>query len=215
MDIKAFKGFSDLYPERVPESDSWYYAQGTPCAEAYEVPDYKGEYPGTRLVFIEYPTGRVHEPIKQEKNVFLSQPVFHQKDQNFGIIRYDFNTERIQVISYHPESEALATLYEMNFVETDGLENIGLITSPIQLVKYNVYEDTLEFLWPEKKHIQFEENEDLSFQEEDKLYTSKWVENPDYSAEVIIRDANTTEVLQRGPGYLIRLPNGMVLNMTL
>ena len=103
----------------------------------------------------------------------------------------------------------------MNFVETDGLENIGLITSPIQLVKYNVYEDTLEFLWPEKKHIQFEENEDLSFQEEDKLYTSKWVENPDYSAEVIIRDANTTEVLQRGPGYLIRLPNGMVWNMTL
>ena len=97
MIFKIFKGFEDTYPEGVEGTDSWYYAQLTPCSEAYEVPCFKGEYPGTRLYFFEYPSGNVFEPIKQEKNVFLERPVYEYKDNSFGIIRYDFNKEVIQV----------------------------------------------------------------------------------------------------------------------
>lgn len=50
MNIKIFKGFENVYPERVGEIDSQYYAQWAPCSEAYEVPDFENEYPGTWML---------------------------------------------------------------------------------------------------------------------------------------------------------------------
>ncbi len=67
MEIKIFKGFEDLYPERVDETDSWYYAQGSPCSESYEVLDYKNEYPGTRLYLIKYPSGKIMNRLDKKK----------------------------------------------------------------------------------------------------------------------------------------------------
>ena len=43
---------------------------------------------------------KVFEPIKQGKNVFLERPVYEHKDNSFGIIRYDFNEEVIQVLIF-------------------------------------------------------------------------------------------------------------------
>jgi hypothetical protein len=62
----------------------------TPCSEAYEVLYYENNYPGTRLYLFEYPSGKVYEPIKQEKNVFLEIPVYEAKDNSFGIIKCKF-----------------------------------------------------------------------------------------------------------------------------
>jgi len=82
MNIKTFKGFEEIYPEKVDGTDSWYFGQWTPCSEAYEVPKFKNKYPGTRLYFIEYPSGKVFEPINQEANVFLERPVYEYKDNS-------------------------------------------------------------------------------------------------------------------------------------
>ena len=41
MNIKTFKGFEEIYPEKVDGTDSWYFGQWTPCSEAYEVPEFK------------------------------------------------------------------------------------------------------------------------------------------------------------------------------
>lgn len=40
MNIKVFKGFEEIYPEKVDGTDSWYFGQWTPCSEAYEVPKF-------------------------------------------------------------------------------------------------------------------------------------------------------------------------------
>ena len=40
MNIKIFKGFEDVYLEKIDETDSWYYGQWTPCSESYEVSDF-------------------------------------------------------------------------------------------------------------------------------------------------------------------------------
>ncbi|MGO4961757.1 hypothetical protein ACTQ5X_08440 [Jeotgalibaca porci] len=214
MNIKTFKGFEDIYPEKVDETDSWYYAQWTPCSEAYEVPDFKNKYPGTRLYFIEYPSGKVFEPIKQGKNVFLERPVYEHKDNSFGIIRYDFNEEVIQVLIFKPDCYSVKIITEMAFSKVGDMINVRLVTSPFALVKHDVQSDTVDFLWPKEMHIQFEENEGLYFQNDGKLYTSKWIEDPNYREEIIIRDAETGEILERNPGYLRRMPDGSVWKMT-
>lgn len=91
MNIKSFRGLEEIYPEKIEGTDSWYYGQWTPCSEAYEVPSFANKYPGTRLYLIQYPSGKVFEPIKQEKNVFLEIPSYEYIEDSFGIIRYDFN----------------------------------------------------------------------------------------------------------------------------
>lgn len=214
MKIKIFKGFEDIYPEKICETDSWYYGQWTPCSEAYEVPDFKNDYPGTRLYFIEYPSGKVFEPIKQEKNVFLERPIYDHKDNSFGIIRYDFNREIIQVLLFKPELSSVKVLTEMSFSKVGDMINVRLITSPFALVKYDVQSDVVDFLWPKEMKIQLEENEGLDFQDDGKLYMSKWIEDPEYREEIIIRIAETGEILERSPGYLRRMSDGSVWKMT-
>lgn len=176
MNIKIFKGFEDMYPEKVEGTDSWYYSQWTPCSEAYEVPYFKNQYPGTRLCFFEYPSGRVFEPIKQEKNVFLERPVYDYRDNSFGIIRYDFNKEIVQVITFEPESSRVKVITEIDFYKAGDMINLRLVTSPFTLVKYDVQNDRVDFLWPNQMHIKCEENETLYYQNEGKLYLTKWIE---------------------------------------
>lgn len=214
MNIKIFKGFEDIYPEKIDETDSWYYGQWTPCSEAYEVYDFKNKYPGARLYFIEYPSGKVFEPIKQEKNVFLERPVYENKDNSFGIIRYDFNKKNIQVLVFKPEYSSVKILTEMSFSKVGDMINVRLITSPFALVKHDVQGDKVNFIWPKEIQIQFEENEGLDFQNDGKLYTSKWIEDPDYREEIIIRDVKTGEILERSPGYLRRMSDGSAWKMT-
>ena len=62
--------------------------------------------------------------------------------------------------------------------------------------------------------IQLEENEGLDFQDDGKLYMSKWIEDPEYREEIIIRIAETGEILERSPGYLRRMSDGSVWKMT-
>lgn len=215
MNIKKFKGFEDIYPEKVDETDSWYYGQWTPCSEAYEVPDFKNNYPGTRLYFFEYPSGNIFEPIKQKKNVFLERPVYESKDDSFGIICYDFNKATIQILVYNPKCSNVKVITEMPFSKVGDMINVRLVTSPFALVKYDVQHDVVDFLWPKEMHIQLEENESLDFQSDGKLYMSKWIENPGYHEEIIIRDAQTGQIIERNFGYLRKMPNGSVWMMTL
>lgn len=214
MNIKIFKGFEDVYLEKIDETDSWYYGQWTPCSESYEVSDFKNKYPGTRLYFVEYPSGKVFEPIKQEKNVFLERPVYESKDNSFGIIRYDFNKKIIQILVFKPECPSVKVLTEMSFSKVGDMINVRLITSPFALVKHDVQGDKVDFIWPKEMQIQFEENEGLDFQNDGKLYTSKWIEDPDYREETIIRDVKTGGILERSPGYLRRMSDGSAWKMT-
>lgn len=71
-------------------------------------------------------------------------------------------------------------------------------------------------LWPVEALYQFEENELLDFVDgyENKIFTSKWIEDPEYHEEVIVREMNTGKVIDRKPGYLVTMPGGVRWLMT-
>lgn len=214
MNFKIFHGFEEIYPEKIEGTNSWFYGQWTPCSEAYEVLEFNNKYPGTKLYLFEYPSGKIYEPIKQEKNVFLEIPVYDNKEDLFGIISYDFNKEIIQAFTYNPECCSLEKLTEIPFSKVGDMKNIRLITSPFALVKSDIHGDVADLLWPKEIHFQFEENESIIFFDGDKMYTSKWVEDPEYREEVIIRDIKTGKIVKRSPGYLARMSDGSVWMMT-
>ena len=44
--------------------------------------------------------------------------------------------------------------------------------------------------------------------EGNRLYTTVWYEDPEYREEVLVRDYETGEVLERIPGSLRQMPDG-------
>lgn len=214
MNIRIFHGFSDAYPEKISGTDRWLYSQITPCSEAYEVEDYKGKYPGTVLYIFDKATRQVYEPISQEKNVFLEIPVYDETSNSLAIIRYDFNVKIIQVIEYKPLSSEINILVEFSFAEIGNLENLRIIASPFTLTRSDVHNDFLKLIWPVEKNIQLEENELVDFIDEDKIYLSRWIEDPDYREVVIIRDLHTGDIIERHNGYLVKMGNNSAWLMT-
>lgn len=213
MEIKIFSGFSDVYPEKIDGTSQWFYGQCTTCCEAYEVPGYSGKYEGTRL-FLFHIGGEVHEPIPQEKNVFLERPVYSCIQKRFGILRYDFNTGLIQAISYQPVTRETDILAELAMSDAGDLVNVRIAKEPFMLVKHDMVNYAVDFLWPLKRHFLLEENEALDYVEKDTFITSKWAEDPDYREEVIVRDLADGSVRERRNGFLAEMPDGRFWLMT-
>lgn len=134
MEIREFKGYEDVYPEKIAGTDQWFYGQCTPCSEAYEVPEFNGSYLGTRLYLFNI-NGDVYEPIKQEINVFLDSPVYNIEKETFGIIRSDFNKRIIQVIEYRVNSKETIVLKELPMSKVGDMINVRIITNPYMLVQ--------------------------------------------------------------------------------
>ncbi|HHY63722.1 MAG TPA: hypothetical protein GX501_01620 [Clostridiaceae bacterium] len=212
MDYRKFSGFPDLYPEDIPGTSQWFYGHHASCS-AYEVPEYKGNYEGTRLYIFNI-NGKVYEPFRQEKNVYLNPPVYSRERESFGILRFDFNKESIQAFEYAPEPEKLSLLIELPMSRFDDLDNILMVKEPFTVIKYSDNLDVIHFLWPCERSYRLEGHESLHFIDGDILITSKWYEDPDYREEVIFRSAATGEVLERHAGYIIEMPNGEKWFMT-
>ena len=64
--------------------------------------------------------------------------------------------------------------------------------------------------YPDEKCIHLEENEGLISLSGNMLVSSKWIEDPDYREEIIIRDYETTEITERKDGYAAVMPNGEI-----
>lgn len=207
MEKKVFYGFESVYPEAVSGTSEWFCGQVTPCAEAYEVPDYKGNYIGTRL-YLFYKDGTVYEPIPQEKNVFLEASVYSRVRNSFGLLRYDFNVKQIQAYEYFPDTRTLTLLTEIKMERAGDLFNIGMVKEPFMVVQYHAQEDIVDFLWPEEKRIQLEENESLMCIEEGTMILQRWMEDPEYHEEIIYRRMEDASIIKREPGYCVEMPDG-------
>lgn len=90
------------------------------------------------------------------------------------------------------------------------LINIKILQNSYILVKYENTEDTANIIYPDEKCIHLEENEGLISLSGNMLVSSKWIEDPDYREEIIIRDYETTEITERKDGYAAVMPNGEI-----
>lgn len=213
MKIRTFKGYENVYPEKIDGTTQWYYGQCTPCAECYEVLEFCGNYPGTRL-YLFCIDGSIYEPVKQEKNVFLERPVYNIERESLGFIRYDFRNEKMQLIEFQIKTKESGILTELPLSKAGDMINVRIVTDPYMVVKHNIHDDTVDFLWPIEKRYQFEENESLDFVHDNKLFTSKWMEDPDYHEEIIIREMDSGNIIDRKPGFLVPMPDGTKWMMT-
>ncbi|MEI3339388.1 MAG: hypothetical protein V8R80_05050 [Eubacterium sp.] len=70
----------------------------------------------------------------------------------------------------------------------------GTVYEPFMLVKHEIHDDSVNFIWPFRKCLHFEEHESLDFIDGETLITSKWIEDPNYREEVLWRRLSNGEI---------------------
>ena len=78
--------------------------------------------------------------------------------------------------------------------------NLRLEAPPLMLTR-SAHDNKFQILWPERRDFAIEDHEFFEFLEENRLYTTVWYEDPNYREEVLVRDYETGEVLERRGGF--------------
>ena len=212
MEYRLFKGYEEYYPEKIAGTNEWFCGI-SPSQDASDIVEYNEEAVGTRLLIFNI-DGTVIEPIKQTEKVLLEYPVYSNERNSFGLLRYDFNAEIIQMYEYFIQERKLSLLTELPLKEGGDLINLRIEKEPFMLVKTNIHEDNVRFIYPMKATFPLESNEILFCIDGETLITTKWVEDPDYREEIITRKMSDGSIMQREKGYIAEMPNGHIWKMT-
>ena len=128
-------------------------------------------------------------------------------DGQVVLLLVDFPKGEIHILAFHETTGTTEPLAVLPLSIADDCCNLMLETPPLMLIRSG-HNNRIQLLWPERRDFVVEENEYFAFLEGNRLYTSVWYEDPDYREELLVRDYNTGELLERIPGSLRSMPDG-------
>lgn len=199
-------GITDLQP--LQGSCAWYWGTDYTSGDLYEAEElFRSGHPirKNRLILVWHPEGTVYEPVCTKPGQYLGRPVYH--DGRVVLLLVDFPKEEICILTFHEAEKTTAALAVLPLSIAKDCYNLMLETPPLMLTR-SAHDNKFQIFWPERRDFAVEDNECFAFREENRLYTSVWYENPDYREEVLVRDYDTGEVLERVPGSLRPMPDG-------
>ncbi len=100
----------------------------------------------------------------------------------------------------------METIQELPLSDAIDCYNLSIYAGK-ELMLYRIGgSDPFQIIWPEKAQFAIGNRESFTFRDGDRLYFSRWEEEPDYQEE--IRRFPTGEILEVLPGTLWELPQG-------
>lgn len=194
--------------DQVKGSAEWYWCCDYASGDLYEAEElYRDGHPvkKNRLLFLHYPDGCTVEPIIAREGQYFGAPGF--ENGKLQILMVDFPEGKICVFQYDPASERVELRAELPRSEIKDCYNLMFEQAPLMLVRHGS-EHLLQFLWPETAEFEIGNTETFYSREGDKLYFTRWFEDPDYREETVIRRWPTGEIVEVIPGTLMELPDG-------
>lgn len=199
-------GITNLEP--LTGSREWYWGADYASGDLYEAEElFRSGRPirSNRLVLVRCPEGTVYEPICAKPGQYLGRPVYH--NGQVVLLLVDFPEGEIRILTFREADGATEPLAVLPLSIADDCCNLMLEVQPLMLIRSG-HNSRIQILWPERRDFAVEDHEYFAFLEGNKLYTSVWHEDPDYREEVLVRDYETGEVLERIPGNLRTMPDG-------
>lgn len=199
-------GIMNLEP--LQGSSDWYWGADYASNDLYEAEElFRSGHPidKNRLILIHRLEGTVYEPVCAKPGQYLGKPVYH--NGQIVLLLVDFPKEEIRILIFHEAEGTTETLEVLPLSMVEDCYNLMLEASPLMLTR-SAHDNKFQILWPERRDFAIEDHEFFGFLEGNKLYTSVWYEDPDYREEVLVRDYDTGEVLERIPGALRSMPDG-------
>lgn len=193
--------------ELLAENSDWYCGTDYSSGDLYEAEElYKDgkTFKPNRLVFVHHPDGKLVEPIKAEEKQYFGRPT--QIDGIIYVLLVDFDKQLIRIIDCGENFEHLKDVIELPLSEVKDCYNLLLRGNPLMLTRQGG-EDTFEIVWPDKVSFSIDPSESFIYRRGDKLFFSRWMEDPDYRKEVVIRDFSGN-ILEVNPGNIFITPTG-------
>ena len=224
MNFVKIEGLQDVYPERIEGTSEWYCCKiATNCFcdlyEAEEIVKSGNLYEGMTCVLIHYPDGQVYYPFVAKENVYVDSPVYCDNTLYFTVTNFAENI--LQVVAFRTEDFEQKVVFELSLDKVPNCYNLLLGVEPVMLYRLEnrceEEEYDLEVLWPEKKVFKTKVRQAPLFRDGDKMYFSEWFEEeePDYNyhEQIIVKDWETGEEIERFDGQMKRMPNGDIWRM--
>lgn len=195
------------YIELLAENSKWYCGTDYSNGDLYEAEEaYRNgvKIKPNRVIFIHHPDGKLAEPIKAGENQYLGRPT--QIDGVIYMLLVDFGKQIIRIINCGEAFEHFENVLEMPLSEVEDCYNLLLKGYPLMLTRQGG-ENSFEVVWPEKIIFSIGPSETFIYRKDDKFYFSRWMEDPDYREEVVVRDCsgNVLEVIS---GNIFITPTG-------
>ena len=199
-------GITDLEP--LAGSSEWYWGTDYASGDLYEAEElFRSGRPidKNRLVMVRCPEGTVYEPVRTKSGQYFGRPVYH--DGQVVLLMVDFPQEKIHILIFRETDGTTEPLAVLPLSIVEDCYNLMLEASPLILTR-SAHDNKFQILWPERRDFAIEDHEIFEFLEGNRLYTSVWYEDPDYREELLVRDYDTGELLERIPGSLRSMPDG-------
>lgn len=199
-------GITNLEP--LAGSSKWYWGSDYASGDLYEAEElFRSGHPirKNRLVLVRCPEGTIYEPVCTKPGQYLGRPAYH--NGQVVLLLVDFPKEEIRILSFDEAKKTIEPLAVLPLSVVADCYNLMLETPPLMLTR-SAHDNQFQILWPERRDFAIEDHEFFEFLEGNRLYTSVWYEDPDYREELLVRDYDTGELLERIPGSLRQMPNG-------
>lgn len=199
-------GITNLEP--LAGSSKWYWGSDYASGDLYEAEElFRSGHPirKNRLILVRCPEGTVYEPVCTKPGQYLGRPAYH--NGQVVLLLVDFPKEEIRILSFDEAKKTIESLAVLPLSVVADCYNLMLETPPLMLTR-SAHDNQFQILWPERRDFAIEDHEFFEFLEGNRLYTSVWYEDPDYREELLVRDYDTGELLERIPGSLRQMPNG-------
>lgn len=207
MKIIQTNGVTNI--NELENSGGWYWGSDYASGDLYEAEElYQDghEVRCNRLIFLHHPDGRLAEPLKAKTGQYFGAPVFY--DGQIYLLMVDFPAEKIQIFCCAKDMETVELVTELPLASVIDCYNLSLDASASLMMLRQGDGELFQIIWPERAEFPVGSREAFCFRKGDKLYFSRWEEDPDYREEVVIRSFPTGEILEVLPGCLRDFPGG-------
>lgn len=188
----------------------WYWGTDYIHGDLYEAEELfnnNHKIKSNTLLFVSYPDGKVIEPIKAQDGQYFGRPIYY--NNNIIILIVDFNKQLIKLEHYDDITSEIVNIVSIPLSEVKDCYNLMLNTYPLMLTREG-NENVFEIIYPNKIQFPIGNGESFYFRKDDHLYFSVWVEDEQYREEVIIRDINTGDIIEKKAGAITVMPDGQV-----
>lgn len=198
------------YLEKLEGTTKWYWGTDYIHGDLYEAEELfnnNHKIKSNTLLFVSYPDGKVIEPIKAQDGQYFGRPIYY--NNIIIILIVDFNKQLIKLEQYDDITSEIVNIVSIPLSEVKDCYNLMLNTYPLMLTREG-NENVFEIIYPNKIQFPIGNGESFYFRKDDHLYFSVWVEDEQYREEVIIRDINTGDIIEKKAGAITVMPDGQV-----
>ena len=207
MTIKRIRtgGISCLQP--LTGSRDWYWGTDYTSGDLYEAEELYRDgrrIRQNRLIFVHYPDGRVAEPVQAREGQYFGLPACDGGDP--VILLADFPAGELRLLRYEDAGGRVTPIVTLPRSAVEDCYNLMPHGSPLCLTRQK--SERFQVLWPDRADFAIHPAESFCFRDGERLYFSRWYEDPDYREEVVVRRMPDGAILEQYRGALNELPDG-------